>query len=488
MESARSFVGALSRREFLAAACGTAWAQRSPAPRPNIILIVVDDQRHDAFSASGVRGVFDFLKTPNMDRLAREGVHFRNAFCTTSLCSPSRASILTGKYVHTHGVNGLAKDVTNGAAIFPQLLKHAGYETGFVGKWHLGADSEVPDPAYDHWAAFRGQGTYFDPLLNINGRKTPARGYVTDVLTDQAIAFATRRRDRPFFLHLAHKAPHDPCTPPKHLEKLFEDVKIEYPPSYYEKHDDKPSWYLEFHDHDAFHSTFHPREKFEKYAKDYARTLVSIDENLGRLLEALERSAKLENTVILYTSDNGHFMAEHQFFSKMIMYEESIRIPLVVRNPATKSRGVKRDEFVLNVDIGPTILDLAGVAVPREMEGRSFRRLIADERVRDWRNSFLYEYEDGGPYWGLPQLEGVRTADGWQYTRYPDWEQMYDVATDPHQVKNLANDPRFSKKKRELIARLRQLGGGRKELKPGGPYKRRSEAVHTPHTPDFSAR
>jgi N-acetylglucosamine-6-sulfatase len=154
--------------------------------------------------------VLDFLKTPNIDRLAREGVHFRNAFCTTSLCSPSRASILSGKYVHTHGVSALEGTLPDGCRIFPQLLQHAGYETGFVGKWHLGKQSELPQPGYNQWAAFRGQGAYFNPLMNVNGARMPTQGYVTDILTDYALEFVSRKRDKPFFLHLAHKAPHDP--------------------------------------------------------------------------------------------------------------------------------------------------------------------------------------------------------------------------------------------------------------------------------------
>lgn len=448
-------------------------------------MVLVDDQRWDAFSASGFKGTFEFLKTPHMDRLAHEGIHFRNAFVTTSLCSPSRASILSGQYVHTHGVNAIGRDFAGDKVIFPALLKDSGYDTGFVGKWHLGAESEVPDPAFHYWAAFRGQGTYFDPVLNVNGQRTATTGYVTDIATDYAIEFVTRRRDKPFYLQLAHKSPHDPCTPPKHLESLFRDLRIEYPSSYYENHDDKPPWYLNFHDHDAFHYMYHPHEKYEKYVKDYARTLVSVDENLGRLLGALERSGQLDNTVIFYLSDNGHFMAEHQFFSKMIMYEEAIRIPLIVRDPRAKQRGVKRDEFVLNVDLAPTILELAGLPVPRDMEGRSFRRIAEGERIRNWRQSFLYEYEDGTPPWGLPQLEGVRTADGWQYTRYPDWEQMYDLKADPTQVKNLANDPMYRGRKQQLIAELRRVGGGNRALKSGGPYRRRSEPVHTPHAPDF---
>lgn len=473
-----------TRREFLGAAASPLACSATAAARPNIILIVVDDQRYDASSAFGYGGIFSFLKTPNMDRLAREGVHFRNAFVTFSLCTPSRASILTGQYVHTHGVNALGMEFPRPTWTFPEALKEAGYDTGFVGKWHIGPQSEVPRPAYNYWAAFRGQGTYFDPLLNVNGVRTPTKGYVTEVLTGRALDFLARKRNRPFFLHFAHKAPHDPVTPPARLELHFADVRVPYPESYFEKHDDKPSWYLNFHDHDAFHYMFHPHEKFEKYVKDYARTLVAVDESLGRVLEALDRSGEAENTAIVYMSDNGHFMAEHQFFSKMIMYEESIRIPLLVRYPHAGRRGARRDEFALNVDIAPTILDLAGIPAPRELEGRSLLPIIEGKKVPGWRRSFLYEYEDASNL-GLPQFEGVRTADGWQYARYPDWEQLDHLPDDPHQVRNLASTPKYSRKKAELIKELRRLGGGRGELKGPGGYKRRSEPVHTPHPPAF---
>ncbi len=472
-----------SRREFLAAAAGG--LRRAASGRPNIILVVVDDQRYDAFSACGHGGMLSFLKTPNMDRLAAEGINFRNAFVTTSLCTPSRASILTGQYVHTHGVNALELDVRPGATIFPELLRKAGYETGFVGKWHLGRQSEEPDPAFDSWAAFRSQGVYFNPVLNVNGRRTATNGYVTDVLTDYAIDFVRRKRDRPFFLQLGHKAPHAPVTPPAHLEPLFSGIDVPYPPSYYENHDDKPPWYLNFHNHDFFHTQLHPRAQFQKYVKDYCRTLVSIDENLGRLLAALDETGLSGNTAIFYLSDNGHFLGEHQFYSKMIMYEEAIRIPLLVRFPERAPRGLRCDEMVLNVDLAPTILELAGSPVPREMEGRSFLPLLEGRRAPGWRKSFLYEYDDG---WGLPPLEGVRTADGWQYTRYPDWEQLYYMPDDPCQMRNLARDARFAGRKKRLITELRRLGGGKPLTRGPSEYQRRSEPVHTAHPPNFNER
>jgi N-acetylglucosamine-6-sulfatase len=474
-----------TRRQALRAGVGL--ASLPPTRRPNIITILLDDQRWDAFSAYGKPGILSFLKTPNMDRLAREGVHFRNAFCTTSLCSPSRASIMSGKYVHTHGVSALEGTLPPGCAIFPQALQAAGYETGFVGKWHLGKQSDTPQPGFDFWAGFRGQGAYFNPVMNVNGTRTPTNGYVTDVLTGYALDFVSRQRDKPFFLHLAHKAPHDPCTPPKHLESLYDGFEVPLPNTYYEKHEDKPAWFLEFHDHDFFHVKFHPPDRYQTYVKNYCRSLVSVDENLGRLLKLLDDRGLTENTAILWLSDNGHFLAEHQLFSKMMPYEESMRIPLLVRWPGHVPAGSHRDEIALNVDIAPTVLEMAGVKPQADMEGRSFLRLAQGRRVPDWRQSFLFEYfAEGG--WGLPSLEAVRSSDGWMYARYPDWEQLYWMAEDPYQIRNLAANPKYASRKNALAAELRKLGGG-KDLHPPyreGPhaYKRMSEPVHTPHPPD----
>lgn len=473
----------MTRRLFLGGLPFAAAAGKTTARRPNIIVVLTDDQRWDAFSACGKPGILSFLKTPNMDRLAAEGMHFRNTFVTTSLCSPSRASIMTGRYVHSHGVVALEMYPKPGCRLFPALLRESGYDTGFVGKWHLGVNSDIPNPAFTDWAGFKGQGAYFNPVLNINGTRTPTRGYVTDVLTDHAIDFISRKRDRPFFLHFGHKAPHAPCTPPRELESLYEDVDVPLPATYAESHDDKPAWFLNCHDHDAFHTLLHPASKYQTYVKNYCRTLVSVDQNLGRLLKALDDTGQSDDTVIFYLSDNGHFLAEHQLYSKMLPYEESLRIPLLVRWPGVAPAGSKNDDIVLNVDLAPTILEIAGVAVPREIEGRSFARMLHGRKTSGWRRSFFYEYFASGG-WGIPSLETIRTSDGWKYTRYPDWEQLYWLKEDPLERRNLAANPKYAARKRALIEELKRLGGGR-PLEPPGPYKRQSEPVHTPHRPEF---
>jgi len=476
-----------SRRAFLSTSLGAAIAGRAPAAprsrRPNIIVNVMDDQRWDCLSCYEGKSVLNFIRTPNMDRLAAEGVRFRNAFVTFSLCSPSRATMLTGKDVRTHGVNRLANDIAAGHEIFPTLLKQAGYETGYTGKWHIGKASDVPLPAFDHWAGVRDQGQYVDPVMNINGSTTKVPGYATEIFMDQAVEFITKKRDKPFFLWLGQKAPHSPCTPPKHLETLYDDIDVAKPPTYFESHDDKPTWFVEQHDHDFFHTLLHPNAAYQKYTKDFCRTIVSVDEQLGRMMKTLDEKGLTENTIIIHIADNGHFLGEHQLYSKMLMYEESIRVPLIVRYPGFAKTGYKCDDMVLNLDMGPTVLDLAGVPVPKDMEGRSFRELVAGRTPRNWRRSYRYEYYCSS--WGLPDFDGVRTSDGWKYCRFPDWEQMYNVNEDPTELRNLAKDSKYASKKSELQQELRRLGGGVRQLRPPCPYKRRSEPKHTPHGPDF---
>ena len=474
-----------SRRDFLgslvpAAAAMTSCARSRPGgrlDRPNVIVVLTDDQRADAMSCTSGDGPLRFMHTPAMDRLAREGIRFRNTFVTTSLCSPSRASILTGKNLDRHGVVTNVVDLNPAETTFPGLLRQSGYDTCFVGKWHLGRESDRRRPEFRHWVAFRGQGTYFDPTLNINGSDQAETGYVTDLLTDHAIEFIRQSRSSPFFLFLSHKAPHGPCTPPKHLETLFSDIDFPLPRTYFEDHSDKPDWFVKTHNHDAFHTLLHPKENYDKYAKDYCRSLVSVDENLGRLVSALDEQGLAEDTAIFFLGDNGHFLGEHQLFSKMFMYEESIRIPLIVRYPRFGQTAVVRDEMVLNIDLAPTILALAGVE-PEPVDGTSFLELLAGEEAVGWRQSFRYQYL--ASKWGMPSLEGVRTDDNWKYVRFRDWEQLYNVHEDPDEIVNLALLPEHQDKKRVLATELERLGGGG-ELGGPNPYELRHAPMHRDH-------
>ena len=418
------------------------------------------------------------MQTPAMDRLAHEGTRFRNTFVTTSLCSPSRASILTGSNLDRHGVVTNVVDLAADEITFPGLLRQSGYDTGFVGKWHLGKESDRPRPEFRHWVAFRGQGTYFDPTLNVNGAARHEKGYVTDLLTDHAMDFICQERSSPFFLFLSHKAPHGPCTPPNHLETLFSDIEFPLPRTYFEDHSDKPDWFVNTHNHDAFHTLLYPKDNYDNYVKNYCRSLVSVDENLDRLLTALDGQGLTENTAIFLLGDNGHFLGEHQLFSKMFMYEESIRIPLIVRYPRHGATAAVRDEMILNIDLAPTILALAGVQ-PEPVDGTSFLELLAGEESPNWRQSFRYQYR--ASHWGMPSLEGVRTADDWKYVRFRDWEQLYNVREDSDEIVNLALLPEHQKKKKTLAAELDRLGGGG-QLEGPKPYQLRHAPFHRDHT------
>jgi N-acetylglucosamine-6-sulfatase len=472
----------LTRRQFGATFAAAALQTRKH--RPNIIVNVMDDQRFDNLSCFEGETNLDFMQTPNMDRLAAEGVRFNQAFVTYSLCSPSRATMLTGKDVRSHGVNQLAATIRPDCAIFPGMLKQAGYETGFAGKWHIGANSELPRPEFDYWAGVRGQGRYVNPLMNINGSETEVPGYATDVFMDQALEFVTRKRNQPFFLWIGQKAPHSPCTPPEHLANRWEDLEVAKPATYGEDHSDKPGWFVEQHDHDYFHQLLHPNEAYQKYVKNFCRTIKSADENLGRLLGALDERGLTEDTVVIHISDNGHFLGEHQLYSKMLMYEESIRVPLIVRYPGMAPGRRVCEDMVLNLDLAPTVLDLAGVDFPGDMEGRSFGRQVKGETATEWRQSYRYEYYNSR--WGLPDFDGVRTADGWMYCRFPDWEQMYNIREDPTEVRNLAFDTGHTRKKSELRGELRRLGGGVRRLRGASEYKRRTGERHVAHPEGFA--
>ena len=424
-------------------------ANAESAERPNVLFILTDDQRWDAMSCMGN----EFVQTPNMDRIRKEGALFANAFVTTSLCSPSRASFLTGTYAHTHGVfgnRGLEFDPEQTPS-FPMLLQENGYETAFVGKWHMGKSS-APRAGFDYWLSFSGQGVYEDPRLNENGTEFKAQGYMTDILTEYALKFLERDRDKPFCLYLSHKAVHGPFTPAERHRNLLADAQIPKPPSFDDTFAGKPRWQREAvrgwggarrtrGRKDVPDSippaSWDPRRKNQL---NYYRALSAVDEGIGRVLLSLEEKGQLDNTVIFFAGDNGYFHGEHRRGDKRLMYEESLRIPLLMRYPPLAKAGTTIDQMVLNIDVAPTILDLAGVTRAEGLQGESFVPLFRD-RNSPWRQSFLYEYwVDLTPT--IPRMIGVRTPD-WKYVEYPDLDdlpELYDLANDPYELKNLALD------------------------------------------------
>jgi len=418
--------------------------QRSAsANKPNIIFILTDDQRYDAMGCAG----HPWLKTPNMDRLAKEGVLFKNAFVTTSLCSPSRGSFLTGCYAHTHEVfrnNGV--DPAPAVPTFPQLLQKVGYETAFIGKWHM-ARKNSPRPGFEHWVSFTGQGSYGKNKLNVDGQTVQSDAYITDELTDYAVRFMEKRHDRPFVLYLSHKAVHGPFAPAKRHANLYSDVEIESRHNPKDNLDTKPPWGRKMD----------PDWKSQILA--YYRCLAAVDESVGRVLQTLEQINALDNTVVIFAGDNGYFHGEHGgMWDKRAAYEPAMRIPLLMRYPRLAGHATICDEMVLNIDLAPTVLDLAGVPVPGAMQGQSWLGVL---KGGPGRRSFLYEYfKEADPKYNRPTILAVRTKK-WKYVTYPLdpslTGELYDMLNDPEELDNLIGNSQYYDVVGQMKTELEQL-------------------------------
>lgn len=407
---------------------------------PNVLLLVTDDQRADALGSAG----HPLLETPHLDRLAEDGVTFRNAFVTTSICAISRASIFTGRYARRHGVadfrTPLPPEVL--AASVPPLLQARGYHTGCLGKWGIGGPP--PREAFDVWDAWGNQGEYF---LDLGGERL----HNSEYLTRRAETFIREAPpDRPFFLAVLYKAPHDPYgqIDPRDA-RLFENDFVPLPRTATDAHFAALPDFVKRSEGRLRAQRLHPTpERYQDVVKDYLRLVASVDRSVGRLLEALRASGHDRDTVVIFTSDNGFFLGERGLSHKWLMYEESIRVPLLVRDPrATPGRrGARVDALALNIDLAPTILDLAGVPVPAEMDGRSLRPWLMGE-APGWRQDFFYEHHfDGDGQIPIPRVEGVRT-ERWKYVRYldptPMFEELFDLQADPFEEHNLAGQPRY---------------------------------------------
>jgi N-acetylglucosamine-6-sulfatase len=435
--------------------------------KPNFLFVLVDDQPYDAV---GFSNRYPFLKTPNIDKLAKEGVNVKNFFVTQSICSPSRASFLTGTYPHIHGVNQNNKyvdpDWTNYAP-FSTHLQKSGYETAHIGKIHMAwkRGKEHIRPGFDYWFSFIGQGQYFNPKVNDNGRETQIEGYMTDILTDKTVDWLVNKRDpdKPFSLNLWHKAVHEKHLPAPRHEDLFQDDPLPEPPfdTHKETFKGKPEWLrrktygFKWNENDKI-----PEELPEitwpinkhKYMQ-LLRSLIAVDESLGKVIKTLEEIGELENTVIIYSSDNGYFMGEHTFIDKRLAYENSMRVPMIIRYPKLISKSSVVDEQCLNIDIAPTILDLAGVNKPSYMQGESMLKLISGKKDKSWRKSMLFEYyvDDAWPYAG-PNQVAVRTNEYKLIDNFleDDIDELYDLKNDPGEMKNLINDSSYDLVEKEL--------------------------------------
>ncbi len=457
-----------------------ALALAAPAKRPNILFILTDDQRWDALSLAGHR----HLRTPNIDRLGREGVHFRNAFCTTSLCSPSRASILSGLYAHAHGVTNNFTEYPAALQSFPRVLQAAGYDTAYIGKWHMGEENDEPRPGFNWFVTHKGQGKYFDTEFNLNGtRREVVKGYYTHVVTDLAEEWLRRPRDgKPWLLMIGHKAPHSFYFPEPKYEQAFARVPVPYPETAFML-EDKPAWIRErLHTwHGIYGPLFDWRKKFpddspaavkdfEAMTRAYWGTILSVDDSVGRLHALLRERGELDDTIIVFMSDNGILNGEHGMVDKRTAHEPSIRILQIVRFPGLTppDRPKVIEEQVLTVDVAPSLLELAGAPALTGIHGRSWKRLVR-EGDPSWRKSWLYHYnyEKQFPY--TPNVRAVRT-ESWKYSRSPHGDggpdrhqaELYNIEFDPEERRNLIDHPRYAgvvaEMQRELLKVMREVG------------------------------
>lgn len=444
------------------------------SPRPNIVIVLADDLRWDCLSCAG----HPHLKTPRIDRLASEGAYFKNAFCTTSLCSPARASILSGLYAHAHGVKNNFTEYPIDLPSFPKQLQQAGYETAYLGKWHMGEENDSKRPGFDYFVTHRGQGKYYDTEFNINDeRRQVIAGYYTNVVTNLALDWLDKPRKTPFLLMVGHKAPHSFYVAEPKYGHQFDHVSVQYPSSAFQL-DDKPKWFQKRLP--TWHGIYGPLFDFRKTfpdnrpeaVKDFAAmtraywgTILSIDDNVGRIYDALNTRGELDNTVFVFTGDNGLLNGEHGMVDKRTMHEPSIRIPMIVRYPKLipSSKPTVIHQMVLHEDLAPSLIELCRAEPIAATHGKSWVRLVHGQDSY-WRKSWHYSYnfEEQFPY--TPNVRGVRT-DQWKLIRYPHGDgmpdrhlaELYDLSSDPHELNNLINDPRHALKRADLDAELVRL-------------------------------
>ncbi len=478
--------------------CLSAVSTTQAAPRPNILFVFTDDHAYQAISAYGSR----INETPNIDRLAHEGMRFDNCYVTNSICGPCRAVILTGKYSHLNGflVNG--NQFEGSQQTFPKLMQAAGYATAMIGKWHL----ESNPTGFDHWDILVGQGTYYNPRMIRNGEPTKNEGYTTEIITEKALAWLKDGRDsnKPFLLMYQQKAPHRPWDPgPRQLD-LYEDDTIPEPPTLFEdyslrgpavqqqdmtiaetmdKRDLKlvPPENLTEEQLTKWNAVYEPRNKafreanlsgealvrwkYQRYVKDYLRCVASVDEQLGRVLDWLDKAGLADNTLVVYCSDQGFYLGEHGWFDKRWMYEESLRTPLLVRWPGVVKPGSHSAAIVSPLDFAETFLELAGIEIPAEMQGRSLLPLFRGETPSDWRKTFYYHYYEYPGYHWVRRHYGV--ADGrfklihFYEADVESWE-LYDLLLDKNELSNVYDNRAYAGERKRLEGELKRL---RSELK-----------------------
>ena len=493
-----------TRREFLkalgvAAGSAGAWAVlpkgvcggQGTAQRPNIIYIMSDDHDAHAISCYGSK----VNQTPNLDRIAREGMKFEHCFCTNSICAPSRAVILTGKYSHLNGLVDNSVKFDGSQQTAPKLLQQAGYETAIIGKWHLKTDPT----GFDYWNILPGQGVYYNPPTIEMGVRQKHQGYVTEVLTDLALQWLKGRKgDKPFYLMFHHKAPHREWEPaPKYLT-LYDGKKFPEPPTLFDDYTGRgraaheqdmtiaktmtnrdvklvPPTGLTPEQKARWDAAYEPkikafkeanlqgrdlvRWKYQRYMQDYLACIASVDDSVGQVLDYLDQSGLAANTIVIYASDQGFYLGEHGWFDKRFMYEESLQMPLLVRYPKEIKAGSVNKDIVMNLDFAETFLDYAGARVPEDMQGRSLRPLLQGQTPADWRKSMYYHYYEYPAVHSVKRHYGIRTERHKLVHFYNDideWE-LYDLKSDPDEMRNVYNDPAYAGTVKQLTAELKEL-------------------------------
>ncbi len=453
------------------APCPAFAADTPPASRPNVVVILTDDMRWDALGVvqreQGSQALFPWFATPHLDRLAAEGARFANAFVTTSLCSPSRASLLSGQYAHRHQVLNNFTDYPHDLPSYPRRLQEAGYTTAYIGKWHMGEDDDRQRPGFDFWMSHRGQGNYWDNEFNINGQQRVMEGYYTTVVTQAAVDWFRGPHEQPWLLIVGHKAPHGgPIVPEPKYEHAFDTEPVARPANAgsYRAADGKPAWleksYPTWH---GLGGPLYGQQEYGKFVRAYLGCIASVDESVGRIYQTLEECGQLDNTLLVFTSDNGFALGEHGRTDKRTAYEESLRVPLLVRYPPAVKPGTVVREMVLALDLAPSIIDFCAAAALPAADGQSWKRLLAGDAT-DWRTAFFYQYnyEPQFPY--TPNVRAIRT-DRWKYIHYPHGDgnpdrytaELYDLDSDPLETQNLISVTAHAALLQELKDELQQL-------------------------------
>ncbi len=468
--------------------------------KPNIIFIMSDDHASHAMSCYGSR----INKTPNLDRIAEGGARFDNCFCTNSICTPSRATILAGTYNHINGVTTLSTPMDNRLETFPKLLQSAGYQTAVYGKWHLGTGENHCPTGFDDWAVLPGQGKYHNPEFIFKGagggNRRTVQGYATDLITDMSLDWLDQRdKDKPFCLLCHHKAPHRPWYPDEKHAGMYLDEKIPEPDTLYDDYENRAqaakaalmrvginmdTTDLKCEMPEGLSENEFRSWAYQRYIKDYLRVIASIDDNVGRMLDYLDEKGLAENTIVVYTSDQGFFLGDHGWYDKRFMYEQSLRMPLIMRFPRLIKEGLVNEDIVTNVDFAPTFLELAGADIPEEFQGYSFRPLLEGSTPENWQQAMYYRYWMNRTHHNVAAHYGIRTkrykliyyyADGLgepgsdedfcagdseveldAKDLAPEWE-LFDLHQDPDEMKNVYNDPDYAEVVKELTEQLNRL-------------------------------